>query len=153
MLEKIKQLARVFKKNHVEYLFIGKSGAVLYGYPGTTQDIDIFPKKGKANCQNIINALKELGFALNKELENAVLAGKDFIQIRGGPIPLDIVFAPDGIESFEKAKKRACVMEGIYPCASLEDIIESKKQAFRQRDREELPRLELFAKELKKVKR
>jgi len=153
MLEKLNQLARVFKKSHVEYLFIGKSGAILYGYPGTTQDIDIFPKKGKTNCKNIVNALKELGFALNKELEDAVLAGKDFIQIRGGPIPLDIVFAPDGIKSFEKAKKRARVVERIYPCASLEDIIESKKQASRRRDKEELPRLELFAKELQRGKR
>jgi hypothetical protein len=33
----------------------------------------------------------------------------------------------------------------------MDDIIESKRAAGRQRDREELPRLELFRKELKEL--
>jgi hypothetical protein len=40
-------------------------------------------------------------------LEEAILVGKDFIQIRGGPFPIDIVFAPDGIISFEDAHRRS----------------------------------------------
>jgi len=76
--------------------------------------------------------------------------GKDFIQIRGGPIPLDIVFAPDGIESYEDAKKRMKMIEGKFPCASIDDVILSKKASGRQRDKEELPRLESFRDELKK---
>jgi hypothetical protein len=35
--------------------------------------------------------LKKLGFDLNEELEEAILAGKDFIQIREGLFPIDIV--------------------------------------------------------------
>ncbi|MGA2315973.1 MAG: hypothetical protein ABSG71_06290 [Thermodesulfobacteriota bacterium] len=115
-------------KYSIKYLIIGKFGAILYGYPGTTQDIDIFPDKEKSNCQRLVAALKELGFDLNEELQGAILAAKDFIQIRGGPFPIDIVFAPDGIKSFEDATSG------------------------RQRDKEELPRLELFREELKKRK-
>jgi hypothetical protein len=37
------EIARAFLTESVEYLFIGKSGAILLGYPGTTQDVDIFP--------------------------------------------------------------------------------------------------------------
>lgn len=152
MIEKIKKIAETFRKFNVEYLFIGKFGAILYGYPGTTQDIDIFPRKDKTNCENVLKALKELEFALDKNLEDAILTGKDFIQIRGGPFPLDIVFAPDGIESYDIAKSRSKLVEGIFPCASIDDIIESKKRSGRQRDKEELPRLELFREELKKNK-
>lgn len=65
MVEKAKQLIEIFAKYHVEYLFIGKFGAILYGYPGTTQDIDIFPLKSKANGENIVSALKEIGFDIN----------------------------------------------------------------------------------------
>ncbi|MBA2124544.1 hypothetical protein B9J78_06410 [bacterium Unc6] len=150
MIEKVKKIVETLRKFNVEYLFIGKFGAILYGYPGTTQDIDIFPKKDKTNCENVLKALKELGFALDKNLEDAILAGKDFIQIRGGPFPLDIVFAPDGIESYDTAKNRSKLVEDFFPCASIDDIIESKKRSGRQRDKEELPRLELFREELKK---
>jgi hypothetical protein len=150
MIEGAKRLAEIFKKYDVEYLFIGKFGAILYGYPGTTQDMDIFPSKDRRNGQRLVSALKDLGFNLNDELENAIIAGKDFIQIRGGPFPIDIVFAPDGIKSFEDARKRSELIDEIFFCASIDDIIESKKAAGRQRDKEELPRLELFRKELKR---
>ena len=75
------------------------------------------------------------------------------IQIRGGPVPLDLIFAPDGIESFEGAKQRAQLIDDLYVCASIDDIIESKRAAGRQRDKEEIPRLLLFRDALKGGKR
>lgn len=39
------EVARAFNAAGVDYLFIGKSGAILLGYPGTTQDVDVFPAK------------------------------------------------------------------------------------------------------------
>ena len=152
MIERARRLAEIFRKYNVEYLFIGKFGAILYGYPGTTQDMDIFPSKDRLNGERLVAALKDLGFNLNEELEGAIIAGKDFIQIRGGPLPIDIVFAPDGIRSFEDAKKRSELIDEIFFCASMDDIIESKRAVGRQRDKEELPRLELFREELKKRK-
>jgi hypothetical protein len=150
MIERARRLAEILQKHEVEYLFIGKFGAILYGYPGTTQDMDIFPSKSRKNGKKLASALRDLGFDLNQELEEAIIAGKDFIQIRGGPFPIDIVFAPDGIKSFEDARKRSKLIDEIYFCASMDDIIESKRAAGRQRDKEELPRLELFREELKK---
>jgi hypothetical protein len=153
MIDKLLRLIEVFEKYKIRYLFIGKGAATLYGYPGTTQDIDIFPEKTETNCKNLLDALKELGFEMDKRLEQAIISGKDFIQIRGGPIPLDLVFAPDGIESFDRAEMRKALIDGKFPCASIDDIIESKKAAKRQRDKEELPRLEAFRDELKKRKK
>jgi hypothetical protein len=153
MIDKLLKLIEVFEKYKIRYLFIGKGAATLYGYPGTTQDIDIFPEKTETNCKNLLDALKELGFEMDKRLEQAIISGKDFIQIRGGPIPLDLVFAPDGIESFDRAEMRKALIDGKFPCASIDDIIESKRAAKRQRDKEELPRLEAFRDELKKRKK
>ena len=150
MIDKLVRLTKVFERHEIRYLFIGKGAAILYGYPGTTQDIDIFPERTEANCKNLLDALKELGFEMDKQLEEAIISGKDFIQIRGGPIPLDLVFAPDGIESFDRAEMRKAVIDGKFPCASIDDIIESKRAAKRQRDKEDLPRLEAFRDELKR---
>ena len=37
------EVAIAFNEAGVDYLFIGKSAAILLGYPGTTQDVDVFP--------------------------------------------------------------------------------------------------------------
>lgn len=144
------KLVKVFAKHRVEYLIIGKSGAILYGFPDTTQDVDLFPKKDKSNGNRIVRALKELGFEIDKILGKAIIEGKDFIQIRGGPFDLDLIFAPDGIESYEAVMKRSQMVVGKFPVASLRDIIDSKKAAGRKRDKEVLERLEDFYKFLKK---
>jgi hypothetical protein len=94
--------------------------------------------------------LRELGFPVDAALERNLVAGKDFIQLRSGPFDLDLVFAPDGIESFEAAKSRSVRVDGKFPVAALEDIIRSKRATKRPRDLGTLPRLEAFADHLRK---
>jgi hypothetical protein len=36
------EVAAACAAHEVDYLFIGKSGAILLGYPATTQDVDLF---------------------------------------------------------------------------------------------------------------
>ncbi len=43
--EQAREVAEIFARHNVEYMFIGKSGAILLGYPASTQDVDLFPKK------------------------------------------------------------------------------------------------------------
>jgi hypothetical protein len=137
------KLKKILKKYRVKYLFIGKSGAILLGYSDTTQDADIFVKKDPNNTKKLVSALKELKFILNLEQEKEILRGKDFIQLRNGPFDIDLVFAPDGIDSFEVAWKRHINVKG-FPVCHLDDIIKSKEKANRVKDRESLPRLRSF---------
>ncbi|MCI0699402.1 hypothetical protein L0337_46295 [candidate division KSB1 bacterium] len=137
-------IAEAFERWEVEYLFIGSSGSIFYGFPAVIQGIEIFPAKTPENGQKLISALRELGFELTPEDESHLIAGKDFVQLRSGPFDLDLVFAPDGIETFTEAKSRALMIDGRFPVASLDDIIASKRAANRQKDRESLPRLEAF---------
>ncbi|MBI3541324.1 MAG: hypothetical protein HY073_04225 [Deltaproteobacteria bacterium] len=122
---------------------MGKSGAILLGYSDTTQDADIFVKKDPQNTRHLLKALKELKFKLTKTAQEEVLRGKDFIQLRNGPFDLDLIFAPDGIESFEDAWKRHIEVQD-FPVCHLDDIIRSKEKANRVKDRESLPRLKAF---------
>ena len=127
----------------VRYLFIGKSGAVLLGYPDTTQDADLFVDKSAENTAALVVALRELGFALTDAQAGEILAGKHFIQLKNGPFDLDLVFAPDGIEHFDEAWSRHVDVEG-FPVCHPDDIIRSKEAANRVKDRESLPRLRAF---------
>lgn len=137
------EVAKAFNEAGVDYLFIGKSAAILLGYPGTTQDVGIFPAKSVENGERMVEALLGLGFNLDATTQGDIIRGKDFVQLKDGPFDLDLVFAPDGIESFAEAKSRA-VQEDIFPVANLRDIIASKKASGRMKDRLDLHLLELF---------
>src|SRR3989338_2577632 len=110
------EVARVFKKYQIRYLFIGKSGAIILGFPDTTQDADLFVEKSLSNCKALIKALLELGFPLEEKEQQEITKGKDFIQIREGPFDLDLIFAPDGIETFEEAYQNSVEIEGLPVC-------------------------------------
>jgi hypothetical protein len=143
------EIARAFNAEGVEYLFLGKSGAILLGYPATTQDVDIFPARTPENGRRIATALRQIGFDVRPDLEREITAGKDFIQIKTGPFDVDLVFAPDGIASYPAARERA-VTVGPFWVANLRDIIASKRASGRQKDLLDLPLLESFREEYEK---
>lgn len=132
-----------FARHGVRYLFIGKSGAILLGYPDTTQDADLFVEKTAENGRAVVSALRELGFALTESQAEEIERGKDFVQLKNGPFDLDLVFAPDGINTFEDAWARRIEVEG-FPVCHIDDIIASKRAANRKKDRESLERLQSF---------
>lgn len=137
------EIREVFSRHGVRYLFLGKSGAILLGFPDTTQDADLFVQKSEANGQALVRALREIGFELTEQQAGEIQRGKDFVQLKNGPFDLDLVFAPDGIETFEEAWARRVEVEG-FPVCHIDDIIASKEATGRVKDRESLPRLRAF---------
>ncbi len=150
--EQAREVAAMFVKHGIDYLFIGKSAAILLGFPSVTQDIDVFPNNEKQNCERLIAALLELGFELSEKTRLDILSGVDFVQINQDPFDIDLVFAPDGIENFEVARKRMTLIEN-FPIANIRDIIASKKASGRKKDLYDLPMLEDFRIEFEKSQR
>jgi len=148
--EQARVIAHAFESQGVDYLFIGKGGAILLGFPGMTQDVDVFLARSPENGRRIVLALRQAGFDMSSEVEQAILTGKDFIQIKSGPFDLDLGFAPDGIPSFEVAKSRGLLVEG-FRIANLRDIIASKRASGREKDLLDLEYLERFREEYEKV--
>ena len=137
------ELREAFSRCGVQYLFLGKSGAILLGFPDTTQDVDVFPQRSTENGRALAVALRDLGFKLTAAQAEEIERGKDFVQLKNGPFDLDLVFAPDGIETFASAWARHVEVEG-FPVCHPDDIIASKQAANRAKDRESLPRLLAF---------
>lgn len=137
------EIRDALSKHGVRYLFIGKAGAVLLGFPDTTQDADLFVDRSAENGRALVRALRELAFALTDEQASEIERGKDFVQLKNGPFDVDLIFAPDGIASFEDAWKRHVDVEG-FPVCHLDDIIASKAATRRSKDLESLPRLRAF---------
>jgi hypothetical protein len=137
------EIRDAFARFGVRYLFIGKSGAIILGFPDVTQDADLFIEKNLSNSKMLISALQQLGFQLSPNDIGEIERGKDFIQLKDGPFDMDLIFAPDGIKRFEDAWQRHVEVEG-FPVCHLDDIIASKVAAHRQKDLESLPRLKAF---------
>lgn len=138
----LEELRDALAEHDVDYLFIGKAAAVIQGFVDTTQDADLFVEKTPANAERLIKALRQAGAEIRDEEAQALRDGKDFVQL-GGDISIDVVHAPDGIESFDDALNRGRDVDGYRVC-SIDDVISSKRSANRERDREALPRLEDF---------
>lgn len=151
-LQQAVEVAEVFAKHKVEYMFIGKSGAIILGFPAATQDVDLFPEKSVENGKRLVAALRELKFEISEKIAAQIIKGVDFVQLKQGPFDLDLVFAPDGIESFAEAKKRMIVIEN-FPVANIRDIIASKKASGREKDLLDLPLLADFREEFEKKMR
>lgn len=141
--EDLERVRDVFGEYRVEFMFIGRGAAIIQGFSDTTQDIDVYPLNDPGNNSRLCKALRDLGFNLSFETGMEIMRGKDFVQLREGPFDLDLIFAPDGFESYEQAKRMKIEAKG-YPVLSMEGIILSKKAAGRVRDRESLGRLIQF---------
>jgi hypothetical protein len=128
------EIRDVFQTQGVRFLFLGKSGAVLLGFPDTTQDADVFVEKSLENGAKLVAALKELGFQLTESLNDDILRGRDFVQLKTGPFDLDLIFAPDGIERFSDAWNRHVEVDG-FPVCHLDDIIASKRATVARKTR------------------
>jgi hypothetical protein len=137
------EIRDAFARHHARYLFLGKSGAILLGYPDTTQDADLFVEKSADNGEAVVKALIDLGFALTATEIGEIKRGKDFVQLKNGPFDLDLIFAPDGIETFAEAWAHHVEVDG-FPVCHPDDIVASKEAANRVKDRESLPRLKKF---------
>ena len=104
-------------------LFIGKSGAILLGFPDTTQDADLFvERRQRQRPAPSLAALREIGFALTDVQSADVERGQGLRPAQERPFDLDLVFAPDGIERFEDAWRRRVEIEG-FPVCHIDDII------------------------------
>jgi hypothetical protein len=138
--QNIKLVNEIFKKYNIEYMFIGRGAAIIQGFPDTTQDIDVYVIN--KNNERIVQALKELHFNITEKKEQEILSGKGFIQFLQ-PFEFDILFYPDGFNSYEDAKKHKIYVQNL-PVMNIDGIIKSKKSAGRLKDKETLPRLISF---------
>lgn len=137
------EIRDAFDAAGARYLFIGKSGAVLLGFPDTTQDADLFVEKSPENGAALITGLLNLEYELSDQRKADIISGRALVQLKCGPFDVDLIFAPDGIEFIADAWKRRVEVRG-FPVCHIDDIIASKEASGREKDRESLPRLRSF---------
>ena len=76
--------------------------------------MDIFLPRSEENAERVLRALRALGFELGPALTVSILSGSEIVLLKSGPFALDLIHAPDGIESFELARSRSTWREVAF---------------------------------------
>ncbi len=148
-------ICSILTEEQVDYVVVGGLAAVILGSPLPTEDIDVVPSRDRDNLQRLSRALVRMNAKIRTE---------------GDPVPakfdaqflaqmthivhlvtdfgvLDLTFSPAGPQSeYRQWETRASseeIADGlVVRVASLDDIIESKRAANREKDLRALPYLE-----------
>lgn len=139
----------VVKKNGLEVIIVGLTGAALHGAPVTTVDFDFLARDTPRNRKKIQAVAKELKVLATQPFVPA----SNMFRLIGGPVQVDILFAISG-SSFNRERasaKEIVVLGRKLLVSSLENIIASKRKAGRAKDRAVIPILEETRKVIKAV--
>lgn len=148
-------ICRILNEERVDYVVVGGFASVILGSPLPTEDIDVLPDRSDENLIRLASALKRLNARIRTESE-AVPALIDAQFLANMPFMLnlvtdfgivDLTFEPSGptrgFADWNADASSEVIADGLaIRVASLDDIIESKRAADREKDRRALPYLE-----------
>jgi nitrogen regulatory protein PII-like uncharacterized protein len=137
-----KELFKSLNANNVRYLMIGGYAVGVYGFPRTTNDIDIFVSDDSENVGNLIKALQDFGFG-GFDLSNIFNEKRSLVEIGVEPLKVQIMNFADGIE-FEKAfeSRKIIAVEDIFiNTISKSDLIKNKLKSGRYKDLADIEQL------------
>lgn len=158
----VKRIVSTLGRHGVVYLLIGGLGATLYGAERVTQDIDLLPRTDADNLDRLATALRDLGAflrvgglsdeearALPVVIDGRSLAATDVTTWRTEAGDIDVLATIRGGHGERRRfgdlvdRSSQTIVTGVtVRVASLQDIVESKRFADRDKDREALPELE-----------
>jgi hypothetical protein len=141
-----KELLGSLDANGVRYLLIGAFAVGFYGYPRSTNDLDIFIAKDLENARRLIECLTDFGFATS-DLSTALFTkDKSLVQMGVEPVQIEIVNFISGVE-FEEAYEDRIVRtidKVNVSIISLRHLKINKKASGRHKDLDDLEKLTLI---------
>jgi hypothetical protein len=158
----VKRIVTALDRHGVQYLLIGGLAASLYGAQRVTQDIDVLARADGENLERLAAALLELGAflrvgglsdaearALPVLVDGRTLAATDVSTWRTDAGDVDVLATIRGVGGERRqfgdlvGRSNETVVTGVVVrVAALQDIVESKRFAGRDKDLEALPELE-----------
>ncbi len=141
------RLLRALVDHRVEFCVIGAVAAWLQGSPTVTLDLDVMPRRDLDNAERLAGALNVLaarprGHPAPVELEGADFLGWQAQSFDTSAGPIDIVPQAAAIGGFEEvAAVDLRLGELSVRVATLDEVIASKEELGRAKDRAALPAL------------
>ena len=149
--EEIIKLWKLLSENDVKYIMVGGFATNLHGFSRMTGDIDIWIKDTLENRKKLRNVLKQLDLGDFEGIESMqLLPGWSSIVLNSG-IELDLMTSMKGFDqsAFDTCFEKSVIanIENItIRFLSLNDLIQAKKEAFREKDKIDIIELEKIKK-------
>lgn len=148
----------VFKRHAVDFVVVGASAAEAAGVvlPEPTRDVDFTPADDDENLTRLSAAIDELGAGIRVDGSESIpfvhdaasLSGVTILNLTCAAGDFDLVFTPTASDGYHDLITRATVLpvggRTVF-VASLVDVIRSKHEANRPKDRRVLPILIRYA--------
>ena len=130
----------------VEYMMVGGYSVILYGHARTTGDMDIWVNRTKGNYLKLVSAFNQFGLPVFDMTEANFLNHPTWDVFRFGRVPtaIDIMVEVKGM-NFNKCYASSTIhaIEGItVRVINYQDLLASKKAAFRNKDKGDIDALE-----------
>lgn len=146
-------ILRTLVEHRVEFVLVGGVAATLHGSNLRTGDVDVCPRRTRANLARLSTVLRELEARVRAEgapegvpfaPDAALLERVELLNLTTRYGDFDLTFRPSGTEGYEDLRAGAVTfdLDGLLvPTTALADLIRSKEAAGRAKDREALPTL------------
>lgn len=126
----------------VRYILVGGYSVILYGYPRTTGDMDIWVERSVENYQNIKKAFDQFGMPVfDMTLDNFLSHPNwDVFTFGTPPVAIDLMVQVQGLD-FEMAYENSVLFEddGLsVRTIHKNDLIQTKKVVNRPKDQDDL---------------
>ena len=136
-------LLRVLNAQNARYLVIGALAVSFHTQPRATADFDIWVDRSVENAGRVHRALSSFGAPVD-DLTVEDLASEDLVYMIGVvPLRIDVLTGISGV-TFDAAwpKRVATSLDGVETnVIGLDDLIDNKRAAGRDKDRIDLRRL------------
>jgi hypothetical protein len=132
-------------KNDVRYILVGGFSVILYGYPRTTGDMDIWVERTAKNYELLKKAFFEFGMPVFDMTEENFLSHPswDVFSFGNPPVAIDIMVRVKGLD-FDECYSKAVIFEeeGLFiRTIHKNDLIKAKKSSGRSKDLNDLENL------------
>jgi hypothetical protein len=145
----LREFVRLLAKHDVRYLVVGGEAVIHHGYPRLTVDVDFFWEREPENAQRRYAALSEFWgepVPAVSEAEDLLEPGV-ILQYGRPPNRIDLINRL-GTVDFNEAWRRRVVetlrdagVEVPFPIIGLEDLLQSKRDAGRAKDLDDIEHL------------
>jgi Nucleotidyltransferase of unknown function (DUF6036) len=145
----IKAFVQLLARHRVRYLLVGGEAVIHHGYPRLTGDVDFFFERTPANVRRLYRALREFwGGDVPAVASADELSEPDLVVQFGRPPNRIDLLNTLGSVSFSRAWRRR-VREKLrlrsgaipLPIIALPDLLQSKRDAGRHKDRDDIEHL------------
>ncbi len=139
-----KEFLKLLNKHGVEYLLIGGYAVGYYGYPRTTNDMDIWIAVEQRNADKMVSVFRDFGYGAADLDATPFLVEHNIVRMGVPPMRIEVMTTISGV-TFTACygTRQTVIIDGVsVSLIGLEQLKLNKRASARHKDLDDLEHLE-----------